>query len=125
MELKHICSHCGRLHEVCSCSEYSVTPISFAAKLRMLAHLTDHERNSVVPATVADTIRHEARLAAKKGAFTLMIWLQEKNWTRQEAEEAAKELRLEELEVMVAHETTKWHSHDSWDGEDYIVVNWK
>lgn len=123
--LKHICDRCGRLHQTCDCSEYAVNPINFAGQLRMAAHIAAHLSSQVEDKTPADFIRRKAKLAAQRNEFQLMFWLHDKNWTHDEAEAAAVELRAEGLKVLVGRETTKWHSHDTWESEEYILVNWE
>jgi len=134
MDLKDICDGCGRHPGVCMCS-LSIgsqgvqvnhpNPTNLAGKLRIIASHIDGERRAKVAGTIAEVLRHEAKLAAQNGKYGIMIWLQEKKWSRLAAEQAAEELKRDGFDVIVGREVTAWYSNTDWDEEEYISVTWK
>lgn len=75
--------------------------------------------------TIANTLRLEARAAARRGEHSLRIAIASRAWNSIDVQKAAEELRQENFTVLIDSEITAWYSNTDYDTEAFIKVRWQ
>jgi len=75
--------------------------------------------------TIVNTLRLEAKTAARRGEHSLRIAIASRAWNSIDVQKAAEELRQENFTVLIDSEITAWYSNTDYDTESFIKVSWQ
>lgn len=128
------CSGCGKHPGVCMCR--TTVPVdldevrnrkkkTLADALRETAQSARRQQLDTAAMNLVALVKREAAHGAAKGNMGLVVWLESHNYTKAEAEEAARHLEKEGFVCQVDIEVTAYHSNTDWDQEDVLKVSWE
>jgi hypothetical protein len=75
--------------------------------------------------SIANTLRLEAKTAARRGEHSLRIAIASRAWNSIDVQKAAEELRQENFTVLIDSEIVAWYSNTDYDTEAFIKVSWE